>query len=1227
MIGLKQAVALLASAIVFVSSLFVPAGDQGTVAVQSLDGSGTEAVAQSPVSIELDGLKLYDLTTSEASVIAPAKLDGTVARVSGIASATGPPGVLRFGGEHLEIPPGSRVTVEHITGTVTLEEAPLSTEVAIEGTATNVRIVPPEDPSVSTASGVRGTIPARDLSIDGRPVEPGFRDTGAFGSLSFTVPSEALQGSTPQLFVGGEAEPIREEVSVTIEDYVGLTALVEADEGTVRIELQGFGKVKIGDETVQRNVSKEVNATLPHPGPVNEDPEANFSFRPRSPQANETVHFVDESEDDLAIRDWHWDFGDGSTSTAQHPEHAFPAAGVYDVTLTVTDVEGKQDQRTRTVTVVNSRPHVEVSWRPLTPLEIQRVHFTATVEDRDGDVTSVRWSFSDGRSFEGLNVSRTFPDEGSYNLTVTATDSEGAQGSVDATIHVVNAPPIANFTVDPKEPMAGEPVTLTSTSRDRGDGSIVNHTWTIPGLGERYGSEVTVRIPQDGRVPIRLTVTDDGGKATSEERTVHVLNPPPSVSIDASPVYPNPGEVVQFTARIDDDDPPEAVQWTFSDGATRTGVSVERTFPSGGPVDVQVLVEDEDGATGTANRTIQVNHEPRLTLFVPDEGTGIDETAVLTGTTLDVQANTSDPDGNTTETSWRLDGDPVASDAVTACTSEPTADGSRVACSWPDDGRHVLRATATDENGASRTQRLDVLVLNREPTLSPTFNVSVINVDEPVQLQSNAADQDGSIEEVRWFQEGEKIGEGRRLNHTFTSGGPKNLTVDALDDDGARSSVAFQVHVNIPPEIDASFAPENPTAGDTVSFDAEAVDPDGPESGLSYRWDFGDGATANEPDPDHVYAEGGSYEATLVVEDEDGGLAEQSLTVEVTTPPLNAEILADPSTPRAGTVVNLTVGFDGQRSVREVVWSFGDGASETTQGPSVTHLYEEPVTVRVEAQVETDDGAQDTAALDLRVVGDQPHTFELSPHLPDGQCVNLAAPNVDVRVRNLQTQATLALHDGDHTFSRIGPCTLTGAFPAGAWSVGDGVRIRGIVGSGTTTETRSFSVTAEYIDPDFTLLEVPIRIENLTISDRERDPLVLNGSDRSSTYHDPTEPVHVIGRLIWGEGTPAQGYNADLGATYSGPRDLLGGQAVEYRGWDTETGQDGWFSSLVPAPAAGTRAEEQDDPGSTSFVYLPGRYEVRARTSSGLLTATDTVTFVEDPQGIFHALEEAGATP
>ncbi|MEZ6146745.1 MAG: PKD domain-containing protein [Planctomycetaceae bacterium] len=71
--------------------------------------------------------------------------------------------------------------------------------------------------------------------------------------------------------------------------------------------------------------------------------EANWSFQVVS-QSDRIVAFRDESFGDMTA--WNWDFGDGKTSSEQHPTHQYQEGGEYIVTLKVEGPAGK-DRRTK----------------------------------------------------------------------------------------------------------------------------------------------------------------------------------------------------------------------------------------------------------------------------------------------------------------------------------------------------------------------------------------------------------------------------------------------------------------------------------------------------------------------------------------------------------------------------------------------------------------------------------------------------------------------------------------------------------------------------------------------------------------------------------------------------------------------------------------------------------------------------------------------------------------
>lgn len=78
------------------------------------------------------------------------------------------------------------------------------------------------------------------------------------------------------------------------------------------------------------------------PPPWPRPPVADFSANVTSGVEPFTMTFTDESKlggsTDAA---WYWTFGDGATSTQQHPVHTYTAAGTYKVSLRVNTPSGR----------------------------------------------------------------------------------------------------------------------------------------------------------------------------------------------------------------------------------------------------------------------------------------------------------------------------------------------------------------------------------------------------------------------------------------------------------------------------------------------------------------------------------------------------------------------------------------------------------------------------------------------------------------------------------------------------------------------------------------------------------------------------------------------------------------------------------------------------------------------------------------------------------------------
>jgi PKD repeat protein len=85
---------------------------------------------------------------------------------------------------------------------------------------------------------------------------------------------------------------------------------------------------------------------------TNKPPVADFFYTPSNPLTDEPVNFTDKSYDpDGSIVFWHWDFGDGTTSSERNPKHTYLFPGTYMVTLTVRDDKGAEKVISKTIYV------------------------------------------------------------------------------------------------------------------------------------------------------------------------------------------------------------------------------------------------------------------------------------------------------------------------------------------------------------------------------------------------------------------------------------------------------------------------------------------------------------------------------------------------------------------------------------------------------------------------------------------------------------------------------------------------------------------------------------------------------------------------------------------------------------------------------------------------------------------------------------------------------------
>ncbi len=136
-----------------------------------------------------------------------------------------------------------------------------------------------------------------------------------------------------------------------------------------------------------------------------------------------SVDFISFLQGTVAATAYFWNFGDGTTSTQQNPSHIYVDTGAYDVTLSVTLVDGTSISRSkRNYITVDSANGVDFSAVSTSGTAPFNVSFIPSVT---GAVTAYTWNFGDGLLGIQSLPTHTYGSLGTFNVSLTVTFVDG----------------------------------------------------------------------------------------------------------------------------------------------------------------------------------------------------------------------------------------------------------------------------------------------------------------------------------------------------------------------------------------------------------------------------------------------------------------------------------------------------------------------------------------------------------------------------------------------------------------------------------------------------------------------------------------------------------------------------------------------------------------------------------------------------------------------------------
>ena len=306
-------------------------------------------------------------------------------------------------------------------------------------------------------------------------------EEGTFVS-SVTVPN-VEGGEYAILAVADDARTAVSALSVTVAETVTEPA-ANATEGIVNETITQVP----GEEELAEEVSTELlTAEIISNGTQGVVP-ATFEFQANLTGGTEPYTYV-------------WDFGDGSEeSDEQTVSHTFEEAGTYNITLGVTDTDNQTASDSMEITVEEAAPPPPTTiTEPLTAEIISNgtqgvvpatFEFQANLTGGTEPYT-VNWDFGDdSEESDEQNVVHTFEEAGTYNITLTVTDSEDqtASDSIEITVDEAATTTVQNQTQNNQTETGEEEPTvqLDETSAEPGSPLAIS--------GEGFQPNIPIQI-------------------------------------------------------------------------------------------------------------------------------------------------------------------------------------------------------------------------------------------------------------------------------------------------------------------------------------------------------------------------------------------------------------------------------------------------------------------------------------------------------------------------------------------------------------------------------------------------------------------------------------------------------------------------------------------------------------------------------------------------------------
>lgn len=648
-------------------------------------------------------------------------------------------------------------------------------------------------------------------------------------------------------------------------------------------------KLVISDGITSDSVVK-TNYIIVHGAPaINFKASANTGCYPLSVQFTD---LTSPSED--PIIKWEWFFGDGGYSTDRNPLHVYKTSGNFDVTLRITTAYNCENTFTR-IGFISVPKGVLANFSFINPNDCKpptSISFTNS-SSGTGQI-SYLWRFGDGTTSQQAAPTHVYNNSGSYTVTLVASNSQGCTDSMVK----ANAISIGNIDAGfqaPDSVCTGQSFHLTNTSIpaplsvqwDFGDGTKSTDLNPV----KSYAAPGTYKIQ---------LISNFGACNDNAEKSIAVLPKAKSDFTAIGNIGCSAPLSVSFTQTATN---AASFKWLFGDGSQSAEASPTHVYTliNDTAFDVTLISYGTNGCPDTIVKPKFVKiFKPGISLNNnPVKGCApLTYKPVLTITSL----------FPITSIKWDF-GDGSTSDVLS-----PTH-------VYNDTGLYTVKIIYTAANCTDSMVFQNAVAVGMKPVAD--FSASPLKTCAFKGVSFKDLSTGVPVDEWLWSFGDNGTSTEQNPAHFYSNVGDFDITL-IVKNHGCSDTLKRDKYIHIDPPISKFTVSLQCTFPYVRKFTDKSIGP------KTWLWDFGDGQTSTEQNPEHTYTAPGTYTVALTVSNDTCKHTSQQ-TIKVVNEIANF-IAQDSITCKKSQVKFSTVNVT-EQNISRFAWTFGDGFTSSVASP------------------------------------------------------------------------------------------------------------------------------------------------------------------------------------------------------------------------------------------------------------------------------------------------------